>query len=88
MRSVLLFSLCLLPAAALARQPASVGFGNAKLQCRALTCACGVCRMCKTQGEREACEGRAKTAEVRDTGENGNWHLNDDGAVVDEDEDD
>ena len=87
MRSVLLFSLFLaLPA--LARQPASVGFGNPKLQCRAMTCACGVCRMCKTQAEREACAERARTAEVKDTGENGTYHLNDDGALVNEDKDD
>ena len=87
MRSVLLFSLFLsLPE--LARQPAYVGFGNAKLQCRAQTCACGVCRVCRTQLEKEACEERAKMAEVRDTGENGTWHLNDDGALVEEDKDD
>ena len=87
MRSVLLFSLFLaLPA--LARQPASVGFGNPKLQCRAMTCACGVCRACKTQAEREACEGRAKAAPVEDSGENGLYHLNDDGALVREDKDD
>ena len=72
---------------ALARTPASVNFGNRKLQCRAMTCACGVCSQCRTQGEREACEKRMKEPEVADTGEHGAYFTNDDNDLVTEDKD-
>lgn len=87
-RVLILFACILLPATSLARAPASVNLGSRKLQCRALTCACGVCNVCKTQAEKEDCEKRAAAPEVKDTGEHGTYPLNDDGALVEEDQDD
>ncbi len=83
-----LFLISLLPGLADARAPASVNLGDRKLQCRAATCTCGHCSACRTQGEKEACEKRAKEPDLRDSGENGTYLLNDDGAVVREDQDD
>lgn len=88
LRMLILFACILLPATALARAPASVNLGSRKLQCRAMTCACGVCSRCATQAEKEDCEKRAAAPEVNDSGEHGTYPLNDDGAVVDEDADD
>lgn len=73
---------------AFARAPASVDLGNRKAQCRAMTCACGVCSQCRTQAEKEACAVRVGGDVYRESGESGTYHLNDDGELVKEDADD